>query len=741
MSAYQHLMQRVASEHTRPGPSGEGVARRDFVKLTIGSGLALALVPSAHAQAAGPAAAAGSLKPFQQPMAFVSISPDGTITVQSNRIDMGQGSDTGLAMVLAEELDADWSRVRVVPAPLGAAFVDPGLGMHMTGGSTAISSSYLQYRELGARCRAMLANAAAAQWGVRLSSIQVANGRVSSGNRQAGFGELASAAARQPVPETVKLKEARDFRIIGKPTTRLGADQVSQGQKRFGIDLDLPGMKTAVLARAPVFGGKVARVDAASARAVTGVIDVLQLNGLDRGAQAVAVVAEGFWPAKQARDSLEIDWDLGGLEKVDSAALTERFVAASRQPGRKATQRTHADLAAPLAAASQRIVAEYTFPYLAHAAMEPINCVIDFDGARCHLWYGAQMHNVDAEHVARVLGIPLAAVQITSVPASGDYVVEAAQLAKAWRAAGRSGPLRIVWTREDDMRGGYYRPLTVHRAEVALDAAGQVTAWKHSIVSQSIILGGPFEKFLVKDGVDETTAEGVNNTPYGVPLALEVQHPEANVPILWWRAVGHTHTAYAMETMVDEVARATRKDPVALRREWLGERHPRHRAALDLAVARSGYGQRPLAAGRAWGVAVHESFGTVVAYVVEASLRDGAPLVHRVTAGVHCNLVVNPRSVEAQIQGGAIFALSTTLPGAAITLKDGVVQQGNFGEYPVARIHQAPVVDVHTVPSAEPPTGIGEPGVPPLAPALANAVAALTGKTPRSLPFPASIAG
>jgi isoquinoline 1-oxidoreductase beta subunit len=741
---YLQAAEQQLADNTAPvGAVDRGIGRRDFVKVSVGAGLALGWFPLAAQEGKKPDAAA--LKPFQQPAAFVAIDTDGRITVQGNRLDMGQGSDTGLAMALAEELDADWSKVRVVPAPLGSAFVDPTMGMMMTGGSTAIANSYAQYRELGARMRAMLVSAAAQQWGVPGESCTVAAGVVACGTRKAGFGELAARAMTQPVPQVVRLKDPKDFRIIGRPTTRLGAEQMSRGEKRFAMDMDVPGVKTVLLARPPVFGGKVRSMDAAGASAVRGVESVFVVRDLDRGAQAVAVVANGFWPARQAREALKVDWDLSGLEKTDSARLMASYLELARAPGVKASPRSHGDLTGALASASRRIVAEFSFPFLAHAAMEPLNCTIDFDGKRCRLWYGAQMHNVDAQAVARVLGIDAGAVEIVSTPSGGgfgrravpssDFVAEAAQVAKAWRATGKSGPLRIVWTREDDMKGGYYRPLTVHRAEVALDAAGKVTAWKHTIVSQSILAGSPFEAFMVKDGVDATTVEGVSDTPYSVPLALEVHHPKTNVPVLWWRSVGHTHTAYAMETLVDEVARATQRDPVELRREWLGGAHPRHRAALDLAVARSGYGKRSLPAGRAWGVALHESFETVVAYVTEVSLQGGAPVVHRITAGVHCNLPVNPRSIEAQIQGSAIFALSTTLPGATITLREGVVQQANFNDYTVARMGDAPPVDVHIVPSADPPKGIGEPGVPPLAPAIANAIGKLIGRTPRSLPF------
>ncbi|MBC7996171.1 MAG: xanthine dehydrogenase family protein molybdopterin-binding subunit, partial [Rhizobacter sp.] len=383
--------------------------------------------------------------------------------------------------------------------------------------------------------------------------------------------------------------------------------------------------------------------------------------------------------------------------------------------------------------------------YLAHAPMEPLNCVIDLKDDRCTVWAGTQFQTVDQGAVAQVLGLAPDKVTVNTLMAGGgfgrravptaDYLVEAANIVKAWKAKGNSTPLKILWSREDDIRGGYYRPMHVHRTEIGFDDKGNVLGWDHTIVGQSILTGTPFEAFMVKNGVDSVSTEGVADTPYNVPMALQVHHPKVNVPVLWWRSVGHTHTAFVMETLVDEIARATGQDPVAYRRALINDKHERHLAALDLAVDKSGYGKKTLTKGQAFGVAVHESFGSVVAYVVEASVANGQPVLHRVTAGVACGTAVNPLAVEAQVQGAALMALGTTLPGSAITLKDGVVQQSNFGDYTVARMPQMPLVAVHIVPSTEPPTGMGEPGVPPLAPAFANALAQLTGKPLRSLPF------
>jgi isoquinoline 1-oxidoreductase beta subunit len=397
-----------------------------------------------------------------------------------------------------------------------------------------------------------------------------------------------------------------------------------------------------------------------------------------------------------------------------------------------------------LAGASKKISAVYEFPYLAHAPMEPINCTVDLKDDACTLWVGSQFQTIDQAAAAAVAGLKPEQVTLNTMMAGGgfgrratptsDFIVEAVRVAKAYKAAGHAGPVKLIWSREDDIRGGYYRPSHVHRADIGLDADGNIVAWDHTIVGQSIITGTPFEPMMVKNGVDATMVEGMGE-PYDVPLNLTAHAAKANVPVLWWRSVGSTHTAFVMETLIDEAAHAAGQDPVAYRKKLIDAKHVRHHAALDLAVAKSGYGKKTLPKGQAYGVALHESFNTVVAYVVEASVVDGSPKVHKVTAAVHCNLPVNPMSIEAQIQGAALMGLGTTLPGARITLKDGVVEQQNFNDYTVARMNDMPHIDVFIVPSQDAPTGIGEPGLPPLAPALANAVFQLTGKRLRKLPF------
>lgn len=732
-------LQAMLAAQAPADEAASGVGRRSFLKLAAAGGFALGAFPLAAGAADDPAPAKG-LKPTQQPSAFVKIGADGIVTVTINRLDFGQGVQTGLPMILAEELDADWSKVRSVHGSNDPAYADPVFGLHITGGSTALKHSYQQYRELGARARAMLMSAAAAQWKADPAALRTQAGVViGPGGKRLTYGELAEAAMAQPVPEKVALKDPKQFRLIGHATGRLDAVAKSSGRQDYGIDVRLPGLLTAVVARPPVFGAKLAEVDESAARAVKGVKAVVRVP-VDRGGDGVAVIADGYWPAKLGREALKLRWDTSGVEKVDSARQLEQYRALAKQPG---PRKYDADVSG-LANAPQLIEAEFQFPYLAHAPMEPLNCTVRLQDGQAELWMGSQMPGLDGMAASKTLGVPPQNVKVHVQMAGGgfgrraiptsDYVVEACQVAKAAQAAGLKAPIRTLWSREDDIQGGYYRPMHLHTARVGFDEQGRVLGWDHVIVGQSITAGSPFEPMMVKDGIDATTVEGMRE-PYELPMRLTVHQPKVNVPVLWWRSVGSTHTAYVMETLIDEIARRTKQDPVAYRLKLMGPQHQRHRAALQLAVDKSGYGKRKLPAGQAWGVAVHESFQSVVAYVVEASVKDGQPVLHRVTAGVHCNLVVNPRSVEAQVQGAALMGLSTCLPGNAITLKDGEVQQHNFHEYQVARIGSMPRIEVHTVPSAEPPTGMGEPGLPPLAPAFANAIASLTGKPLRELPF------
>jgi isoquinoline 1-oxidoreductase subunit beta len=721
------------------------LSRRSFVTMTVGGALGLAFMPLAsqdvRAQQA-PSVPPGQ-KPTEQPPAFVSIAKDGTTTVLCNRMDMGQGIETALAMICAEELEVDWSKVKTGFGDQRGNYVDPMMGLHLTGGSNSIKNSYTQYRELGARTKAMLIGAAAKQWGVAPASLKAANGVVSGGGKSASYGDLFGAAMQEPIPETVVLKDAKDFKIIGKPTGLKVSRDKSTGQQTYGVDIKLPGMLTAVIARAPTFGATFKSFDASAAEKVKGVRAVLPVD-LDRGAKGIAIVADGYWPAKMGRDALKVEWDTSAVDKPDTAQLLVQYKELAKSGGSLAPgEQFRADVSA-LANAPQKLSAEFVFPYLNHAQMEPLACTVDLKAESCELHYASQMPGIDAGAVAKSTGLPPDKVNIKVQMAGGgfgrravptaDYVLDAVAVAKALAAAGKRAPVKVMWSREDDMKAGYYRPMTVHRAEIGFDAQGNVLAWDHRIVSQSIVSGSPFESFMVKDGVDATTTEGMRD-PYNVPMRLAVHHPKVNVPVLWWRSVGSTHTAFVMETLVDEIAQATNQDPVAYRMKLMGDKHPRHKAALQLAVDRSGYGKKALPAGAQWGVAVHESFESVVAFVVQASVKEGKPVLHHVTAGVHCNLCVNPRTVEAQVQGSAIMALGTTMAGHAITFKDGAVEQSNFGDFAPVRITDTPNIAVHIVPSSDPPKGMGEPGLPPFAPALANAVRRATGKAVRQMPF------
>jgi isoquinoline 1-oxidoreductase beta subunit len=735
-------LKNAGSPGAATGAASAGTSRRGFLKAGAAGagGLVLGFMLPGGGRMAR---AADAAKPVvHAPNAFLRVAPDNTVTVIVNRLEFGQGVHTALPMVIADELDADWSQMRAELAPAADVYKDPAFGMQITGGSGTIAHSFTQYREVGARARAMLVAAAAEQWKVKPGQCRAAKGIVyGPAGQKASFGQLADAAMKQPVPETVTLKDAKHFRYIGKPMKRLDARAKSSGHQLFGLDFKPADGKlaVAVVAHPPVFGGKVAKFDAAKARAIRGVLEVVEIP-VDRGGRGVAVIAEGYWPAKQGRDALDIQWNLDGVGKLDSAAQLAEYTELSKTPGAVARK---AD--APAAgSAAKTISAVYEFPYLAHAPMEPINCTVDLKDDSCTLWVGSQFQTGDQAAAARTAGLKPEQVTLHTMTAGGgfgrravptsDFVVEAVNIAKAWKAAGHSGPVKMIWSREDDIKGGYYRPSHVHRANLKLDAQGRILAWDHVIVGQSIAAGTPFEGFMIKGGVDSTMVEGMG-APYDVPMNLSAHIAKANVPVLWWRSVGSTHTAFVMETLIDEAAHAAGLDPVAYRKQLIDKKHARHHAALDLAVAKSGYGKKTLPKGHAWGVAVHESFNTVVAYVVEASIKDGTPRLHRAVAGVHCNLAVNPLSIAAQVEGAALMALGTTLPGAAITLKDGVVEQQNFSDYSVARMNDMPQVEVHIVPSQEPPTGLGEPGLPPLAPAFANALFRLTGKRLRKLPF------
>ncbi len=596
-------------------------------------------------------------------------------------------------------------------------------------------------RKAGAAGRAMLVAAAAEAWQVPAGEITVDAGvlRHAASHRSARFGELAEAAAGQPVPAEVALKSPAQFKLIGKRVPRKDSADKSTGRARFTQDVHLPGMLVAVVAHPPRFGASVKSFDDAAARAVEGVADVVSIP------QGVAVLAQDTWRAKKGRDALKVEWDDSRAFRKSSGEIMAGYCEMATRPGLVA--RSDGDAEKALAGATKVLEAAYDFPYLAHAAMEPMNCVMRLGADGCEVWNGEQMHTGDQFALAALLGLKPEQVTIHMLYAGGsfgrraskasDYLLECAQIVKA---IGGRAPVKLVWLREDDMRGGYYRPMFHHALRAGLDADGNIVGWRHRLVGQSILTGSPFEKMLVKDGIDAVSVEGAANLPYAIPhLQVELHTPsDVTVPVLWWRSVGSTHTAVSTETFFDELAAAAGRDPVEMRLAMLGD-HPRHAAVLRLAADKGGWGG-PLAAGeggmrRGRGISVHESFNSVVAQVAEVSVAaDGALTVDRVVCAVDCGTAINPDIVRAQLEGGIGFALAALLHGE-ITLEDGVVQQDNFDGYPVLRINEMPQIEVHIVASTAPPTGIGEPGVPPLAPAVINAIAAATGKRIYRLPI------
>lgn len=722
----------------------QNLSRRGF--LQGAAGLTLGLSLPAFAAKAGAAAAQAAGATFE-PTPFLRIGADNTVTVLSKHLEMGQGTYTGLATIVAEELDAAWPQVKVEGAPADAKrFNNLAFGpMQGTGGSTAMANSWDQLRQTGATARAMLVSAAARRWNVPAAEISVREGVVShaASKRKATFGELAEAAAAEAVPASVSLKDPKDFRLIGKHASRKDSFAKTNGSAQFTQDVHLPGMLVAVVAHSPRFGGKVKAFDASKAKAIKGVVDVVAIPS------GVAVLAKDTWTAKKGRDALTVEWDDSAAFKLGTDEMRARYQALGQTPGLVA--RKDGDANAALAGAGKVVSASYDFPYLAHAAMEPMNCVIQRTADGLDVWNGEQFQTVDQGALAAMFGIPVDKVNINMLYAGGsfgrrastavDYIREAASIVKALgEGAHAKAPVKLVWMREDDMKAGYYRPMFHHRLEATLDADGSIRAWRHRLVGQSIAKGSPFEGFMIKDGVDGLSVEGAATLPYAIPnLQVELHTPVGiDVPVLWWRSVGSTHTAYSTETFLDKLAVEGGQDPVALRLKLLAK-HPRHAAVLRLAADKAGWGT-PLPKGKAGerrgrGVAVHESFHSFVAQVAEVTVAaDGSVKVDRIVAAVDCGMAINPDNIRAQIEGSVGFALSAALHGE-ITLKDGVVEQGNFGEYAPIRINEMPRVEVHIVASAEKPTGIGEPGVPPVAPAVANAIAAATGKWLTRMPF------
>ncbi|MDD1779575.1 xanthine dehydrogenase family protein molybdopterin-binding subunit [Enterovibrio sp. ZSDZ35] len=708
-------------------------SRRGFIKIlsSAGAGLTLGLhLPQAMASTEETAGTSF------EPNAFIRIGNDDSVTIVIKHLEMGQGVTTGLATIAAEELDADWNKVVTQSAPANASQYNNLLfgTVQGTGGSTAIANSFLQLRYAGAKARLMLVNAAAKVWQVPAHEITTQNSVIShlASERSATYGQMAEVAALQAVPtdEQVSLKNPSQFQLIGKSGTTRKDHGKSNGTATFTIDVQLEGMRTALVAHPPSFGATVKSFDASDAKKSPGVIDVIKISS------GVAVVAKDFWSAKVGRDKLVIEWDRSGFTK-STDELKKEYIALSNKPG--ASARNDGDAATILDQSGDVVEASYYFPYLAHAPMEPMNCVIVADKEKAELWYGAQLQTLDQFAVASVLNIHPDKVTINTLFAGGsfgrrgnphsDYVVEAASIAKEMRGV----PIKLIWTREDDMRAGYYRPMYVQKIRASLDAQGNVQAWQQRIVGQSIAAGTAFEGFMVRNGVDASSVEGASTLPYDIPnFSVELHTTQLPVPVLWWRSVGHTHNAFSTETFIDELAVKAGKDPVAYRLSML-EKHPRHKAVLKLAAEKANWGAQ-LPKGKGRGVAVHESFKSYVAEIAEVSIENGQIIVERVVCAVDCGVAINPDIIEAQMQGAIGFGLSPALL-SQITLNEGGTVQSNFHDYLVLREQQMPEIEVHIVPSAEPPTGVGEPGTPPIAAAIANAVFAATGKRLHNLPL------
>ncbi|MEM7167448.1 MAG: xanthine dehydrogenase family protein molybdopterin-binding subunit [Planctomycetota bacterium] len=708
--------------------------RRQFLKGIAASGMVLGLSFGSPLRALA-LAADGELPAEFQPNAFLRIGSDGVVTIYAKHDEMGQGIHTGLAIAICEELEIDVDQVTVLSAPAGVAYANSAYRVQVTGGSTSTWSSFDQMRSAGAVAREMLIAAAAKRWGVDRAACVAKNGtvqRVGSATRLT-YGELAADAAKGVVPTEVPLKDRGDFTRIGKPTPRVDSPDKVRGIAKFSLDQRAPGMLTAMVARCPYFGGKLHSCDDSAALRISGVKKIVRVPS------GVAVIAVDYWTAYKAREALQIKWKAGRGGALDSERLREHYVAKSKTKGMVA--RADGDVDAALAAAEKRIEATYEVPFQAHAPMEPLSCMVTLqDDGGAHIVTGSQMLGADHPAAAARLGVPMDKVKFTNSYLGGgfgrranhqsDFVLEALEVALA--AKSLQAPIKTVWAREDDLRGGWYRPMYVNAITAGIDD-GKIVAWRHRVVGQSIAKGTPFEPLIIQNGIDGLSVEGAADMPHGIPnLQVELHTVSLPVSVLWWRSVGHSNTAFAKESFLDECAAAAGRDPYQLRRELLAG-HPRWLRVLDLAAKKAGWGS-PLADGVGRGISVHESFKGFAAHVIEASVENGQPRIHRIVCAIDCGLVVNPDQVESQLQSAAVFALSATL-GSEITFTDGLVDQSNFHDFQIVRMHECPEIEVHIVESNDAMGGIGEVGVPGIASATCSAIHAATGKRIRKLPI------
>jgi isoquinoline 1-oxidoreductase beta subunit len=683
--------------------------RRDFMKVVslAGTGFVLGFyLPTKEEELL-------ALEPADvfAPNAFLSIDASGTVTITVAKSEMGQGVRTALPMIVADELDADWAKVKIDQAPAHPT----KYGSQGTGGSASVRRSWDMLRKAGATARDMLVTAAAQQWNTEKSACATENGMVihKPSGKKLSYGELAAAAAKLPVPENPPLKDPKEFKIIGKPMNQVDTPSRVDGSAVYGIDVRVPGMLYASIEHSPVFGGKVVSFDASKAKKIAGVKDVIQID------EGVAVVATNTWAAFKGREALSIQWDEGPNANQSQANIWKTLEEAAKKPGSEEVK--VGDAAAALNSASKKVEAVYYAPFVAHATMEPMNCTAHVRGNECEIWAPTQTPQQAQSQAARVLGIPVENVKVNVTLLGGgfgrrlqaDYVVEAVKVAKAVGA-----PVKVVWSREDDMQHDFYRPATYNVMTAGLDKDGWPVAWTHRIA-------GTKEKGLVTGG---------STPPYAIPNMLIDSHIiDVGVPIGAWRSVGPSQNAFMVESFIDELAAAAQKDPFEYRRKLL-ENKPRLKRVLELAAEHAGWG-KPLPAGRARGIACCESFGSSIAEVAEVSVaNDGTLTIHRVVAAVDCGPVVNPKTIEAQIEGAIVYGLSAAIKDE-ITIERGRVAQSNFNDYQILRINEMPKVEVHIVPSTESQGGIGEPGLPPIAPAVCNAIFAATGKRIRKLPI------
>jgi isoquinoline 1-oxidoreductase beta subunit len=654
--------------------------------------------------------------------AWIHIAPDDSVTFRIHKVEMGQGTVTSLSQLLAEELECDWGKFRTEFPPVERVF-----GFQGVVGSQSIRTSWDPLRKAGATAREMLVLAAAQTWGVDKSNCRAESGFVinTSTNAKLSYGKLAGAAAKLPVPTNVALKDPKQFKLIGKSIKRLDTPNKVTGRTQFGIDTRRPGMVYAAIARCPVFGGKAVSFDATKAKAFPGVKQVVQVS------RGVAVVADNTWSAIQGTRLLDIKWDEGANASQSSAAISRLFAERAQKPGVEVSKT--GDAAAGLASATKKVEAVYEVPFLAHATMEPMNCTADVRADSCDVWASTQMQSMAQAAVAQASGLPPEKVNIHSEFMGGgfgrrgmtDFVSEAVEVSKAIGA-----PVKVTWSREDDMHHDNYRTASYSRFTAGLDADGWPVAWTNRVVSPSITnsSGQP-----PQNGIDRTSTEGSHDMGYGIPNKLVDYHwTEVGIPVTYWRAVGYTQNTFFVESFMDEVATAGGKDPVELRRKLLAQ-NPRLLGVLELVAQKADWG-KPLPAGRFRGVAVVNNVGSYTAQVAEVSVNQGKVRVHRVVCAVDCGHVVNPAIVDQQIRSAIVYGLTAALKGQ-ITIDKGRVQQNNFDRYDMLRIDEAPVVEVHIVASTQNPGGIGEAGVPTIAPAVCNAVFAATGKRVRRLPI------